>query len=189
MRTTWIILLCTILAGGIMYFLAKRPAGNGKADTISLVNTPDSIKNQLKLFVAYNPAEVYYRDSAWWLYDSVPLQQVLLDNGKSTFNKQYSAATFYLTLDQHHFYDIEINKKDTAVAYEITFSVQSVRDTLLVAGTIDDRKNDQIRFTGPMLPLYRQFILTYNNKLTAPITDSASAVEKNADKTITVLKN
>ncbi|MFT3825483.1 MAG: hypothetical protein QM731_16310 [Chitinophagaceae bacterium] len=189
MRTTWIILLCMILAGGVMYFLARRPSSPGTADTISLVNTPDSIQQNIKMYVAYNPAEVYYRDSAWWLYDSLPLQLVPLENGKNTFNKNYSAATFYVTYDQHHFYDIEITKPDSSRAYDIRFSIKPIHDTLAVIGTIDDGKNDVMQFSGPMLPLYHQFVLTYNNKLSAPLLDSNTAIEQNADKTITIIKN
>jgi hypothetical protein len=190
MRTTWLILLLMVLAGAGMYYFATRKKPLAPYDTITIHDTPDSIKNRIKLFAAFNPTEITYRDSAWYRQDSIPLEQVPLDSAVSVFDKKYKSVTFYLDYDHAWFYDVEVNKPSEDISYIIKFAINKLKDTLQAAGTIDDQQHDQLRFNGPMMKMYQSFILTYNNKL-PPVQDSTQEAPTGPQpaKTITVLRN
>lgn len=188
MRTTWIILLLMLVAGSVMYYFATRKKPPAAFDTIVIHNTPDSIRNNTRLFVAFNPAEVYYRDSAWSTGDSIALKQVILDSSLNTFDKNYHTVTFFIDYNHQFFYDLEIPKPDPELPYAISFGIRPVNDTLQVTGTIDNKRNGLLRFSGPMLKMYKAFVLTYNNKIPADSTqtpDSSHAIKPS--KTITVI--
>lgn len=194
MRTTWLILVVMVLAGAGMYYFATQKKPLAPHDTIALHNTPDSIRNKLKLFAAYNPTEVTYRDSGWYQQDSIPLQELSLDSANITFDKNYKSVTFYLDYDHAWFYDVEVNKVQET-PYKINFSVNSVGDTLQASGIIDDQQHEQLRLSGPMMKMYKAFVLTYNHKLPPAPADSTrdSSLEEppatRATKTITVIRN
>lgn len=200
MRTTWLILFIMVLAGIAMYYFASRPKPVAPYDTITLHNTPDSIRQKLRLFAAYDASEIIFRDSVWFQHDSIPLKEIPLDSMQTRFNKQYSSVTFYLDYDHAWFYDVEVNKAaGQDLAYQISFSVNKVNDTLRVQGIINDPLHDQLQLTGPMMGMYRSFLLTYNGKQPAAadaaavdslITDSMREALPSSlpSRTITVLK-
>lgn len=193
MRTTWLILLIMVLAGAGMYYFATQKQALAPYDTIALHDTPDSIRQKLRIFAAYNPIEVTYRDSGWYQQDSVPLKEISLDSAVNAFDKNYKSVTFYLDYAHAWFYDIEVNKpKD--IPYKISFAVNSLRDTLQASGIIDDQEHEQLRFNGPMMKMYNAFLLTYNSKLPPPPPDSTQDSSQQeppaipAAKTITVIR-
>ncbi len=188
MRTTWLILLLMVLAGAVMYYLATREKPPAPYDTISIRNTPDSIRKNTRLMVAFQPVEVVYKDSTWTT-DSVPLKQIILDSSHNAFDKHYSSVTFFLDYDHRYFYDLEIPKPDPELPYNINFEIRRVNDTLQVSGTIDNKKAALIRFNGPMMKMYKAFMLTYNNRLPADSTQPADSSTTRATKTITVIGN
>ena len=200
MRTTWLILLIMVLAGAGMYYFATKKKPLAPYDTIALHDTPDSIRNKLRVFAAYNPTEITYRDSMWFQQDSIPLKEIPLDSAISTFDKNYKSATFYLDYDHAWFYDVEVNKPNPDIAYTIRFAIHKANDTLEASGIIDDPQHDQLRLRGPMMKMYQAFLLTYNNKL-PPVTDSTATPDSTGDssreqlpatppaKTITVIRN
>lgn len=190
MRTTWLILLAMVLAGTAMYYLANRKKPLAPFDSINIVNTPDSIRQKLRLFVAYDPAEVSFRDSAWFEHDSIPLKEIPLRNSPNSFDKNYKEATFYLDYDHRYFYDIEVKKPEDGAAYELSFAVNNQQDTFHLQGIINDPVRDQLRLSGPMMQMYQAFILTYNAKM-PPTTDSTGGEAppaSTASRTITVVR-
>lgn len=188
MRTTWIIIIAMILAGGIMYFLATRPKTSLPYDTITLGNTPDSIKAKTQLWVAYDPVEVSFKDSTWRM-DTIPLKQVTLDSTRITFDKHYRTVTFYLDYNHQYFYDLEIPKANPESALAISFNIIPSPEGYQVAGIIDDKKAGQLQFNGPMMKMYKGFVMTYNNKLPADSARIADTSSTKATKTITVVEN
>lgn len=194
MRTTWLILAVMILAGAGMYYVATRKKPIAPHDTILLQDTPDSIRSKIRLYVAYNPTEITYRDSVWYERDSIALKQLSLDSAANAFDKNYQSATFYLDYDHTWFYDIEVNKPKQDLAYTIRFSVNKVNDTLQASGIIDDLQHEQLRLSGPMMKMYKAFLLTYNNKLPPAVDSTADSAGGTppappAAKTITVIRN
>ncbi|MDF2187535.1 hypothetical protein [Paraflavitalea sp. CAU 1676] len=189
MRTTWLILLAMVLAGIAMYYLANRKKPLAPFDSISIINTPDSIRQKLRLYVAYDPAEVTFRDSAWFEHDSIPLKEISLRNTPNSFDKNYQKATFFLDYDHRYFYDIEVQKPAPDAAYELSFAVDNALDTFRIQGIINDPERDQLRLTGPMMQMYQAFVLTYNSKM-PPRTDSTDDAPPAtpASRTITVVK-
>lgn len=171
MRTTWLILLIMVLAGGAMYYFATRPKVAAPYDTIALHDTPDSIRSKLRIFAAYDPTDITYRDSAWFQQDSIPLKEIALDSIATSFDKNYKSVTFYLDYDHAWFYDVEVNKPGQDVSYQISFAVNQLKDSLHVNAIINDPLHDQLRLTGPMMKMYSSFLLTYSKKL-PPVTDS-----------------
>ncbi len=194
MRTTWLILLITVLAGAGMYYFATQKKPVAPYDTIALYDTPDSIRQKLKLFAAYNPTEVTYRDSGWYQQDSIPLKEIPLDSAINSFDKNYKSVTLYLDYGHAWFYDIEVNKQQD-IPYKISVAVNNLRDTLQASGIIDDQQHEQLRLSGPMMKMYKAFLLTYNSKLPPPPADSTQDSSQQeppatpAAKTITVLRN
>lgn len=198
MRITWIILIIMLVAGAGMYFLSTIKSAPGVYDTVAIENTVDSVMKKVKVFVANDPAEIYYLDGVWMKPDSIPLKKVLDGSKLSFMNKGYNSITLFFTWGDRFFYDLEIQKPDTTLAYQVEFSVRSQNDSVYVDGSID-KKDDVIHFAGPMMPLYKQFVLTYNNKMpplppdSTAIGDTAEAADEpkgpQPNKTITVLQN
>lgn len=188
MRTTWLILLVMVLAGVAMYYIATRKKPVAPYDTIALYDTPDSIRHKIRLFAAYNPTEIIFRDSAWFQQDSIPLKEVSLDSATNAFDKHYKSVTFYLDYDHSWFYDIAVNKPSEDVSYLISFAINKVNDTLRLNGIINDPLRDQLRLSGPMMKMYRSFILTYNDKLPATADSTGTPPAKLASRTITVVR-
>ena len=191
MRTTWVILLVMIIAGTGMYYYFSRKQPPGKYDTISLGKTPDSIVKKTKIFIADNPIEIFYRDSTWQNNDSTPLRTVLDGIRTDSMDKGYSERTIFLSYDNRQFYDMEIKKPDSLIAYDIHFELSARQDTLILIGTIDQKEKGVIRFSNPMVKMYHSFVLTYNNKLPDSLRNDSSkqAGVPQASKTITVLEN
>lgn len=190
MRTTWLILLAMVLAGIAMYYVANRKKPAAPFDTISLINTPDSIRQRLRLFVAYDPAEITYKDSTWYEHDSIPLKEISLDRQLISLNKQYTNATLYIDYAHQWFYDVAVNKQTPGVAYELTLGVNNVADTLRAQAVINDPDRGQLRLSGPMMKMYSAFLLTYSSKL-PPSTDSTAEgtpLTPPAARLITVIK-
>lgn len=174
MRTTWLILLIMVLAGGAMYYVATRPKVAAPYDTIALHDTPDSIRSKLRVFAAYDPTDITYRDSAWYQQDSIPLKEITLDTISASFDKNYKSVTFYLDYDHTWFYDVEVNKASPDVSYQIAFAVNQLKDSLQASAIINDPLHDQLRLSGPMMKMYSAFLLTYSKKL-PPATDSTQS--------------
>lgn len=188
MRTTWIILLLMLLAGGIMYYFAKKEKPLAAYDTIALINTPDSIKQKTRLFVAYDPKKIRFHDSAWTMNDSLPLQSINLDSASTSFNKNYPSVTFYLVYNNQFFYDVEVPKRNPTIPYNIRFQIQGTNGNWLAKGSVDSVDTNLYQFQGPMMKMYRSFVVNYNDKL--PV-DSAQLADTGtrANKTIVVLEN
>jgi hypothetical protein len=196
MRLTWIILGVMLIAGAAMYYVSTIKRGPGIYDSIAIEHTADSLTKRIKIYLANDPAEVYYLDSVWLQQDSTPLKKVLESSKLSFINRRYSSVTLFLVYNDHFFYDLEVDKPDTTASYEISFNVRSQHDTLYVKGAVDNRDGDVLGFEGPMIPLYKQFVLTYNNKLPPPPPDSTATDGDSTqpagllpNKTITILRN
>jgi hypothetical protein len=189
MRATWIILVAMVAIGAGMYFLSKRKPKPSNSDTITFVNTPDSIVQQMKVYLADDPKEVMYLDSVWMASDSTPLKQIMDGVQQDTMSKQYAAVTLYLTYDHHSYYDLELKKPNPKLAYNIELKVQPQNgDTLLVDGLIRPQEGDAMHFQNLMMPLYHRFVVTYNYKLPAPPPDSNAIKGHDPNKTVTILK-
>lgn len=187
MRTTWIILVLTLLAGAIMYFLAQKPNKTTVHNTISFGNTPDSIRNNTTLYVAYDPAQVYFRDSGWVTADSSPLKVIPADSALSAFNG-HGSATFYLDYGHRYFYDIEISKPATGQPFGITLDLAPDPDnnTFNVNGVVDSQ-NGKLDFSGPMMKMYKAFVVSYNARIPDSLKSADSAMLK-AEKVITIIQ-
>jgi len=191
MRATWIILLIMVVIGAGMYFLSKRKPKMADHDTIVFKNTPDSIIQKMKVYVAEDPKEVAYLDSVWiTTSDSTPLKQIMNANVQDTMSKQYSARTLFLTYDDQSFFDVELEKANSKMPYTIELKVQPQNnDSLFVDGLIRPTEGNAMHFAGPMMKLYSRFVLTYNYKLPKPPPDSLAIKGHDANKTVTILKN
>jgi hypothetical protein len=192
MRTTWLILLLMVAAGAGMYFMANRKKSLSSNETIAIINTPDSIRKKIRLFAAYQPADVLYADSAWHVQDSVLLKEINLDSATNTFDKDYQSATFFIDYDHSWFYDVEINKPKANAPYQLQFAVQPSGDQMIVTGDIDDQEGKVLRVSGPMVKMYKAFVLTYNSRIPQQEKDTSNLVDTSGimpSKTITVLKN
>lgn len=191
MRGTWIILLVMVLIGAGMYFWFTRKPKQAHSDTIVFKNTADSIVQKMQVYLADDPKEVMFLDSAWMLSDSTPLKKVLDGVLQDTMNKQYSNITLFLTYDHQSYYDLELQKPDPKQAYTINLEVEpmSDSDTLVVDGLIVPQKGDAMHFASPMMKMYNRFVITYNHKLPQPPPDSTAIRGHEPSKTITILKN
>lgn len=190
MRGTWIILLIMVVAGTGMYFWFTRKPKAAQYDTIVFKDTPDSIVKKMQVYLADDPKEVMYLDSAWMLSDSTPLKRVLNGVEQDTMSKSYSNITLFIAYDHHSFYDLELKKPDPKIPYTINFEVMSQdNDTLILDGTIEPQKGDIIHFAVPMTKLYSRFVITYNHKLPPPPPDSTAIKGHEPIKTITILEN
>jgi hypothetical protein len=190
MRTTWIILIVTVLAGAGLYFYFSRKKPPGASDTVSIVNTPDSIIRKTRIFIADDPVEVFYRDSLWQMADSTPLREVLKNAPADTMNKNYPERTLYISYDHKWFYDMQIAKKDTAIGYDIALELHPQNDSIIIVATIDQKLQKKTSFSNPMIRMYRSFVLTYNNKLPDSLRNDSSTQGPGPvpSKTITVLE-
>jgi hypothetical protein len=122
--------------------------------------------------------------------------KVVVDGSKLNFmNKQYASVALILTYDNSYFYDLEIDKPDPNEAFEISFAMKPEGDSVVVTGSVDKKEGDMLEFSGPMIKMYKQFILTYNNRMPPAPADSmvedstALARAPMPNKTITVLEN
>lgn len=191
MRTTWLILLAMVVAGFAMYYFANRQRPVAPHDTIALANTPDSIRQKLRIFIAYDPSEVTFRDSNWYEHDSIPLKEIPLTQSLNTFNKQYTAATLYIDYGHQWFYDVAVKKPTQDAAFDLSFTVNSQEAGFLAQCIINDPLHDQLRLSGPMMKMYSAFLLTYGSKLPADSTHTDTSAGPQAplpDRLITVLK-
>lgn len=175
MRTTWLILLLTLAVGAGMYYFATRPKPLAPNDTITFEHTPDSIRNKLRLFVAYMPAQITYNDSTWMVHDSIPLREISLDSASISFDKNYPSATFFLDYNHEWFYDVEVNKPDQTIPYEIKFAVAPVSNGLQINSIINNPRGNQLRVNGPMIKMYKTFLLTYNGRM--PVDSSSTGTD------------
>jgi hypothetical protein len=195
MRTTWMILVLMLVIGaGMYFFFTYKKDAPAEYDTITITKTADSIVKRIKVYVADNPTEVYYADSAWFMPDSTPLKKVVDASTLDYMNKHYHSATLYITYNDQAFYDLEINKPDSQQAYKVSLQLQSRNDTLYITGLLDKKEGDIVSFQGPLMPVYKQFAITYNNKLPPPppdstTTDSLEVKGPLPNKTITVYRN
>lgn len=195
MRTPILILSIMLIAGTVMYFISRYQAPPGEYDTISIENKDADIYSKVKVFAVTEPTEIYFADSNWMKPDSTPLK-VVADGSKVNFmNKQYASVALILTYDNSYFYDLEIDKPDPNEAFEISFAMKPEGDSVVVTGSVDKKEGDMVAFSGPMIKMYKQFILTYNNRMPPAPADSTagdSTVLARApmpNKTITVLEN
>ena len=201
LRVPLLILVCMVLIGAGMYYFSTLQPPPGEYDTINITKTADSITKKVKIFVADNPIEIYHLDSIWLKSDSTPLKKVL-DGSKLNFmNKKYSTVTLMVTYNDRLFYDLAIDKSDPRQSFEFSFQIKKERDTFFIDGTVDRNEGELVSFRAPMMPLYKQFVLTYNDRLPPPppdstATDDSSIVDSipvergpQPGKTITVLQN
>lgn len=185
-----------LVAGAVMYFISRYQAPPGEYDMLSLENKDTSISHKVRVYAATEPTEIYFLDSAWLKPDSTPLKMVVDRNRLNFMNKQYASVALILTYNNTWFYDLEIDKPDPNQAYAISFKMEPVGDTVYVNGTIDKKEGDVVEFKAPMIKMYKQFILTYNNRMPPPPPDSTATADSTAiartrqpNKTITVLEN
>lgn len=195
MRTPLIILGIMLVIGAAMYFISRYQSPPGEYDMLSLQNKDTAISRKVRVYAVTEPTEIYYLDSTWLKPDSTPLKIVVDRNNLNFMSKQYASVALILTFNNEWFYDLEIDKSDPNQAYEISFNMQNKGDTVFVDGTVDRKEGDVIAFSGPMIKMYRHFILTYNNRMPqmppdSTATDSAAIVKAPLpNKTITVLEN
>lgn len=190
MRTTWIILLITIAAGAGMYFYFTRKKEPGAFDTVVFKNTPDSILQKVKVYTADRPVEVFYSDSTWMLADSTPLTRIMNNGRVDSISKAYQEKTLFLTYDDRLFYDMDLRKADSAVAYNIELQFVPSADSMMIYGSIDQKNAGVINFRNPMTNLYRAFVITYNDRRpdSLKLDTTVAAPQTKATKIITVLK-
>jgi hypothetical protein len=190
MRTTTVILILTIAVGAGMYLLLFQKPESNKYDTISVVNTPDSVIQKLKVFVADQPIELIYRDSAWFLPDSTPLKRVLDGTLTDTMSFSLPQKTLIVSYDDRFFYDMDIVKSDSSDPNKIELRLQPRGDTMVVSGKIDKSEKGVINFASPMANMYRSFMITYTTRMPDSLRlaniDSTSPQSK-ATKIITVI--
>jgi hypothetical protein len=184
-----------LVLGAAMYFISRYQSPPAEYDMLSLQNKDTAISRKVRVYAVTEPTEIYYIDSTWLKPDSTPLKIVVDRNNLNFMSKQYASLALILTFNNEWFYDLEIDKSDPNQAYEISFNMQNKGDTVFVDGTVDRKEGDVISFSGPMIKMYRQFILTYNNRMPqmpadSTATDSAAIVKSpQPNKTITVLEN
>lgn len=178
-----------------MYFISRYQAPPGEYDMLSIQNKDTAISRKVRVYAATEPTEIYYLDSTWLKSDSTPLKMVVDRNNLNFMSKQYASVALILTYNNNWFYDLEIDKPDPNMAYEISFKMQPVGDTVFVEGTVDKKEGDVLEFKGPMIKMYKQFILTYNNRMPQQPVDTTAtdttAIVKSPlpNKTITILEN
>jgi hypothetical protein len=188
-----------LICGAAMYLISRYQAPPGEYDMLTIENKDTSISRKVRLYAAIEPTEIFYADGTWLKADSTPLKLVLDRSNLNFMSKQYSSVALVLTYNNSWFYDLQFDKPDPSLAYEISFKLEPVGDTLYVKGVLDNNDGEVIRFGGPMIRMYKQFILTYNNKMPPPPPDSleyenesdslALAHSPQPNKTITILEN
>jgi hypothetical protein len=185
MRGTWIILAIMVLAGiGLYFYFTRKPA------PIVFVNTPDSIVEKIKVYVAKQPTEVMYLDSVWMQQDSTPLKQVAGGMEESRLELLDSSVNLYLAYNDKYFYDLELKKSDPKNAYRLNFQIAPQNgDTLVLDGQIQPQRGDILAFQAMMMKVYPRFVITYNSRLPQEPFDSTKIEGHTPDKTITVLEH
>ncbi|RZK80012.1 MAG: hypothetical protein EOO85_02045 [Pedobacter sp.] len=189
MRNTWIILILTaVVAAGIYYYFTKK-VEYAPYDVITISNTADSIKQKIRVFEADDPLEVYYRDSTWSVADSTKLKQILTNGSSDSVDRGYREKTFFLTYNDEVYYDMELRKPDTAVAFGIDLEFVKENDTMFVQGKLQQGKKN-ISFRNPMMRLYKSFVISYNDRLPDSVrNDSAREYSRTqATKIVTVIR-
>jgi len=184
-----------LVIGAAMYLVSRYQTPPGEYDMLTLENKDTSISRKVRVYAVTEPTEIYYLDSTWMKPDSTPLKLVV-DRSKLNFmSKQYASVALILTFNNDWFYDLEIDKPDPNEAFDISFEIEKTGDSVFVNGTIDKNEGDLVNFSGPMIKMYKGFILTYNNRMPPPQVDPAAsdstAIAKtpSPNKTITVLEN
>lgn len=190
MRTTWIILALTVLIGAGLYFYFMRKEAPGNADRVSLVNTPDSIAAKTQIFFADDPLEVFYHDSTWQFEDSTKLRSINVSSSGDTLSKAYPERTLFISYDNKWFFDLELKKPDSSIAYDIQLQLKPQNDSLLIYGTIDQKGKGKLQFRNPMMRIFNSFVITYNEKIPDSLRNDSSSKEAGPapSKTITVLQ-
>ena len=189
MRGTWIILGIMVVAGIIMYFVMDRKPKRIDHDSIVFINTPDSIVQRMKVYVANQPTEVMYLDSVWMQQDSTPLKQVAGGTEESRLEPLDSNVNIYLSYNDKYFYDLELKKPNPKYAYRLNFQIEPQNgDTLVLAGQLQPQVGDILTFQAMMMKVYPKFVITYNSRLPQEPIDSNKIEGHKADKTITVLE-
>jgi hypothetical protein len=192
MRTPWLILAVTLVAGVVMYLISRYQSPPGQYDSLNLENKDTAVINKVRVYAATQPTEIYYLDSTWLQPDSTPLKMVLKNSRLNFMPKQYQSLALIITYSDSCFYDLEIDKQDPEQSYDFHFTLQPARDTLFIKGEVQTDEGI-VQFSGPMMKMYKGFILTYNNRM-PPQPDSlnegaSSIAEAGANKTITVIEN
>ena len=195
MRTPLLILGIMLIAGTVMYFISRYQAPPGEYDTVNIENKEADIYSKVKVYAVTEPTEIYFVDSNWLRPDSTPLK-VVVDGSKLNFmNKQYASLALILTYNNSYFYDLEIDKPNPNEAFEISFAMKPEGDSVVVTGSVDKKEGDVLEFSGPMIKMYKQYILTYNNRM-PPAPGDSTAEDSTAlarapmpNKTITVSEN
>jgi uncharacterized membrane protein len=190
MRTTWLILVVTILAGVAIYYYFNSINRAPSSDTIRFVNTPDSLLKKVKVHIAEDPVEVIYSNNTWMLADSATIPAILQNNTSDSMSRNYREKTIYLTFDNRLYYDIELRKSDTTAAYAIDLQLSAVADTIFVSGNIDQGKAGIIAFKNPLSPLYKSFVVTYHDRFPDSVKNDTTraALQSMATKVITVIE-
>ncbi len=184
-----------VVIGAAMYFISRYQSPPGEYDMLTLENKDTAISRKVRVYAATEPTEIYYLDSTWLKPDSTPLKMVVDRSNLNFMSKQYASVALILTYNNDWFYDLEIDKSDPNEAYDISFKMNNRGDTVFVQGTIDKKDGDLVEFSGPMIKMYKGFILTYNNRMPPQPVDSTAtdttAIAKAPlpNKTITVLEN
>jgi hypothetical protein len=195
MRTPLLILGIMVIAGVAMYFISRYQSPPGEYDMLNIENKDTSISRKVRVYAATEPTEIYHLDSAWLKADSTPLKLVADRSNLNFMNKQYASVALIITYNDSLFYDLEIDKPDPNMAYDINFRMNKIGDSVEINGSVDKKEGDVMTFKGPMIKMYKQFILTYNNRMPTPPPDStatdSTAIAKapQPNKTITVLEN
>ncbi|RYY31019.1 MAG: hypothetical protein EOO04_02810 [Chitinophagaceae bacterium] len=190
MRTTWVILVATILAGVAIFFYFQSTNKTSATDTIRIINTPDSLLKKVKVHVAEDPVEVLYSNNTWMLADSAALPAILQNTSSDSFSRNYREKTIYLTYDNRLYHDIELRKTDTTAAFAIDLQLSAVADTVFVSGTINQGTAGIIAFRNPLSPLYKSFVVTYHDRLPDSVKNDTTraALQSMATKVITVIE-
>lgn len=192
MRTPWLILAGTLVAGIVMYLISRYQSPPGQYDSLNLENKDTAIINRVRVYAATQPTELYYLDKTWLQPDSTPLKMVLKSSRLNFMPKQYQSLALIVTYADSCFYDLEIDKEDPEQSYDISFTLLPERDTLFIKGEVQTG-DGIVQFSGPMMKMYKGFILTYNNRMPQQHDSleagTPSIAQGGANKTITVIEN
>lgn len=175
-----------------MYLISRYQSPPGQYDSLNLENKDTAIINRVRVYAATQPTELYYLDKTWLQPDSTPLKMVLKSSRLNFMPKQYQSLALIVTYADSCFYDLEIDKEDPEQSYDISFALLPERDTLFIKGEVQTG-DGIVQFSGPMMKMYKGFILTYNNRMPQQHDSleagTPSIAQGGANKTITVIEN